>query len=130
MFGAPLLGNRPSGPDNWDHTVDILSVRKLVEGYLIAADRPGSGGWLFRLKGIPRKILCYCGCHFRQARSSSCQASCVCTLRAHKLAEGDYDERAYGKASDVLFQKPAPACLAWAPESYGGWSVTNLMGES
>jgi hypothetical protein len=40
-----------------DHTVDILYARKLVEGYLIAADRPGSGGWLFRFKGIPRQYF-------------------------------------------------------------------------
>jgi hypothetical protein len=50
-------------------------------------------------------------------------------LRAHNLTTGEYKHRAYGEASDVLFQKAASERLGWMPESYGGWQVTNLTGE-
>jgi hypothetical protein len=71
-FEAPfaLPDNRPLGPDNWviqRSTVDILYARKPIEGYLVAADRPGSGGWLFRFKKITYQVLRYFGCHSRKA---------------------------------------------------------------
>lgn len=133
-FEAPLapLDNRPLGPDNWvtnRSAVDILYGRKPVEGYLIAANRPGSGGWLFRFKKFPVKYFVILdptpGRHVNHLARQVAWAA----LRAHKLAEGKYNEKAYGKASDVLFQNAASERLSWMPESYGGWQVTNLMGE-
>ncbi|KAJ7189721.1 hypothetical protein GGX14DRAFT_484467, partial [Mycena pura] len=46
-------------------------------------------------------------------------------FRAHGLVQGNYDERRYNKASDVLFTKHARERLSFLPE--GSFSVANLL---
>jgi hypothetical protein len=114
---APLAlpDNRPHGPDNWAinrSAVDILYGRKPIEGYLIVADRPGSGGWLFRFKKFPVKYFVILDPTPRRHVNHLARQVAWAALRAHKLAEGKCNERAYGKASDILFQKAASERLS------------------
>ncbi|KAJ6491087.1 hypothetical protein C8R45DRAFT_757469, partial [Mycena sanguinolenta] len=40
----------------------------------------------------------------------------LAAFRAHNLVQGDYDERKYDKASDVLFIKSARERLSFLPD--------------
>ena len=131
-FEAPFpLGSGPHGPANWVNfrsAIDILYARKPIEGYMIAADRPGSGAY-FRFKKFPVKYFVILDAtpsrHVRHLSRLVAWAA----LRARKLIEGEYDEKVYCKASDVLFQSCASERLDWMPKNYGNYKVTNLMGE-
>ncbi|EIM80861.1 uncharacterized protein STEHIDRAFT_67484, partial [Stereum hirsutum FP-91666 SS1] len=47
-------------------------------------------------------------------------------LRAKGLASGEYNARAYARASDTLFQKCAEERLSWMPKGLGGWHATKM----
>lgn len=130
-FEAPFTLSSPHGPDNWVNlrsAIDILYARKPIEGYMIAADRPGSGAY-FRFKKFPVKYFVILdatpGRHVRHLSRLVAWAA----LRAHKLIEGEYDEKVYWKASDVLFQNCASERLDWMLKNYRDYKVTNLMAE-
>jgi hypothetical protein len=130
-FEAPFaqFDDRPQGRGEWTvrrSAVDVLYGTDPIVGYLAALERPKSVGWFFHFKKFPVKYFSILdatpGRHVHHlARLVAWAALC-----AQNLAKGEYDERAYFKASDILFQKHASERLAWMPESYGGWRATTM----
>jgi hypothetical protein len=139
-FEAPRqsVHHRPTGSGNWEVQRSAFNVLyggradpyKKTAGYLsgefkTGTDSKGRGTRPFFFhKRFPIKYFLILDASATANVHDLARQVAWAAFRAHGLVQGDYDERKYDKASDVLFIKSARERLSFLPE--GGYAVGNL----
>ncbi|KAF7342643.1 hypothetical protein MSAN_02021100 [Mycena sanguinolenta] len=142
-FEAPTQLTRPTGSGEWEVLRSAFNVLygggadpyNKIPGYLSAKfnmgkDSKGRGearGFFFH-KRFPVKYFLILDASATSNVHDLARQVAWAAFRAHRLVQGDYDERKYDKASDVLFIKSARERLSFLPE--GGYAVGNLASQS
>ncbi|KAJ7487083.1 hypothetical protein FB451DRAFT_1228693 [Mycena latifolia] len=143
-FEAPaqLVDHRPTGSGEWEVLRSAFNVLYgggmdlyKTAGYLSAnfnmgTDSKGRGaarGFFFH-KRFPVKYFLILDASAKSNVHDLARQVAWAAFRARGLVQGDYDERKYDKASDVLFIKSARERLSFLPE--GGYAVGNLASQN
>ncbi|KAE9403025.1 hypothetical protein BT96DRAFT_917811 [Gymnopus androsaceus JB14] len=127
--GPPAsVTNLPSGRGEWEVQLsasDLLFGTKQPEpGYLTLLTRPGSSGWFFHFKKMPVKYFVILDTVPHRHHSILAKHVAWTALCTHGFGEGEYSNRKYARASDVMFQKRAEELLSWKPK--GSWTATKM----
>ncbi|KAJ7796356.1 hypothetical protein B0H14DRAFT_2915495 [Mycena olivaceomarginata] len=129
---AQLIHHRPTGSGEWEVQRSAFNVLygggadayKKVPGYLDAALLADS----FFHKRFPVKYFLIFAASATSNVHDLARQVAWAAFRAQGLVQGDYDERKYDKASDVLFIKSARERLSFLPD--GGYAVGNLASQN
>jgi hypothetical protein len=140
---AQLIHHRPTGSGEWEVLRSAFNVLygggadayKKVPGYLSAnfsmgMDSKGRGtarGFFFHKRFPVKYFLIFAALATSNVHDLARQVAWA-AFRAQGLVQGDYDERKYDKASDVLFIKSARERLSFLPD--GGYAVGNLASQN
>jgi hypothetical protein len=140
---AQSIHHRPTGSGEWEVLRSAFNVlygggtgpHSKTAGYLSAnfsmgMDSKGRGGarGFFFHKRFPVKYFLILDASATSNVHDLARQVAWAAFRAHGLVQGDYDERKYDKASDVLFIKSARERLSFLPE--GGYTVGNLASQN